>query len=83
MSEKRETTWVKISNGSADCKCVRCKNRVRVGMARVTKKTWLRGEDERVYLCQGCTTHIESKARNEVLNKAVDALVNAGAKERA
>lgn len=77
MSEKRETTWVKITGGSTDCKCVRCKTRVRVGMVRVTKKKWLRGEDERVYLCQGCTTYIEKQSRNEVLSKAVDALLEA------
>ena len=77
MSEKRETTWVKITGGSTDCKCVRCKTRVRVGMVRVTKKTWLRGDDEHVYLCQGCTTYIEKQARNEVLSKAVDALLEA------
>lgn len=82
MSEKRETTWVKMSNGSTDCKCVRCQCRVRVGMVRVTKKTHFRGDDEKVYLCQGCTTHIEGKARNEVLSKAVDALLSDRSKDR-
>lgn len=74
MSE-RETTWVKITGGSKDCKCVRCKCRVRVGMVRVTKKTRFRGDDEHTYLCQGCTAYIEKQARNDTLNKAVDALL--------